>query len=135
MPTRVSDKARATTPVDVHPAQAFFGMPRRIRLVFEPNTEGVPCDLTGGVEPVVVRAYRSRNYGTNYVGWGGYHPLTPYYRAQGGRHEWLPRIPSRGGWATATGSALVLGDDEDPDKARARRRARWSGGGRQRCLP
>lgn len=82
-PTRVSDKnGRTTTPVDVDQRQAFFGMPRRIRLDFEPNVEGLACDLTGGVDDVIVRTYRTRPHGTNYDAWGGVHPLTPHYRAK-----------------------------------------------------
>src|SRR5581483_9396669 len=41
----------ATTPAETHPLQAFWGMPRRIRLDFADNGEGLPCDLTGGVDP------------------------------------------------------------------------------------
>ncbi len=83
VPTRVSDKnGRTTTPVDVDPRQAFFGMPRRIRLDLEPNVEGVACDLTGVVDDVIVRTYRTRPHGTNYDAWGGVHPLTPHYRAK-----------------------------------------------------
>ena len=54
VPTRVSDNGEKTTPEDVHPAQAFWGMPRRIRLDFEANEKGAPCDLTGMVDQVVV---------------------------------------------------------------------------------
>jgi CRISPR system Cascade subunit CasA len=81
--TRVSDKnGRTTTPVDVDQRQAFFGMPRRIRLDFEPNVERIACDLTGVVDDVIVRSYRTRPHGTNYDAWGGKHPLTPHYRAK-----------------------------------------------------
>jgi CRISPR system Cascade subunit CasA len=82
-PTRVSDKnGRTTAPVDVDPRQAFFGMPRRIRLDFEPNVERLACDLTGAVDEVIVRTYRTRPHGTNYDAWGGVHPLTPHYRGK-----------------------------------------------------
>jgi len=47
--------------------QAFFGMPRRIRLVFEQNTERKGCDMLGYVDDMIVRVYVTRPWGTNYV--------------------------------------------------------------------
>lgn len=89
--TRVSDKTGVeTTPEDVHAAQAFFGMPRRIRLVFEENTEKRRCDLTGLVDEVVVTSYVTRPWGTNYVRWSKGHPLSPYYRQKKTDLEFLP---------------------------------------------
>lgn len=83
--TRTSDLkngGRKTTPSDVHPVQAFFGMPRRIRLVFEENTERRPCDLMGPdvIDDVIVTGYVTRPWGTSYEAWGRAHPLSPYYR-------------------------------------------------------
>ncbi len=83
VPTRTSDiknGGRKTAPTDVHPGQAFFGMPRRIRLVFEENTERRPCDLLGVVDDVIVVGYMTRPWGTSYEAWGRAHPLSPYYR-------------------------------------------------------
>jgi CRISPR system Cascade subunit CasA len=82
VPTRLSSTGGTTTPSDVDWRQAFFGMPRRIRLNFEPNEERVACDLTGETDDIIVRHYRTRQHGTNYEAWGGYHPLTPHYRAK-----------------------------------------------------
>ncbi|MEH3144198.1 MAG: type I-E CRISPR-associated protein Cse1/CasA [Methylobacterium frigidaeris] len=79
-PTRVSDKGRPTTPEDTDPLQAFWGMPRRIRLVVEPNPEARPCDLTGRIDAGVVRVYRTRPHGTSYAAFR--HPLSPHYRAK-----------------------------------------------------
>ncbi|UHC20438.1 type I-E CRISPR-associated protein Cse1/CasA (plasmid) [Methylobacterium currus] len=90
VPTRTSEQARVTTPSDVDPLQAFWGMPRRIRLVFEDNAEGRPCDLTGRVDPVVVRTYRTKPHGASYVGFT--HPLSPHYRAKPGE----PFLPLHG---------------------------------------
>jgi CRISPR system Cascade subunit CasA len=106
-PTRVSDKGQTTTPEDVHPAQAFWGMPRRIRLDFEFNEEAAPCGLTGAVDRVIVRTYRTRPHGNNYAAWSRGHPLTPYYRKDS---EWLPRQPrpERLGYRDWVG--LVLAD-------------------------
>ena len=90
-PTRVSDKTGvATTPEDVSPAQAFFGMPRRIRLVFEPNPGKRTCDLLCTIDDVVVTGYVTRPWGTNYIAWGGFHPLSPHYRMKKDAVELLP---------------------------------------------
>ncbi len=77
-----------TAPSDCHPTQVWWGMPRRVRLVVEPNVDGQPCSVTGRVEDHVVRSFATVNYGTNYVG-DHDHPLTPHYRA-GDPPEWLP---------------------------------------------
>jgi CRISPR system Cascade subunit CasA len=78
-PTRTSEaKGSETYPQHGHPAEAFFGMPRRLRLVTEAGR------VTGVVQ---------RPYGTNYAGW--VHPLTPYYRQKAGG-ELLPVHPRAG---------------------------------------
>ncbi len=58
--------------------QAFFGMPRRLRLI----------EKAGKVVDVV-----QKPYGTNYALWK--HPLSPYYRQKVGT-EWLPKHPRAG---------------------------------------
>ena len=86
-PTRTSEKGgKTTTPDDVHPAQAFFGMPRRIRLVFADNTAKRPCDLTGIVDDVVATGYITRPWGTNYIAWG-MAPVEPELQGQKDRHR------------------------------------------------
>ncbi|MBS2027355.1 MAG: type I-E CRISPR-associated protein Cse1/CasA [Deltaproteobacteria bacterium] len=75
-PTRTSEGGRATTPLDIHPAQHFWALPRRIRLVVATNDLGT-CAATGQNEVRVVRAYHARNLGVNYEG-EFRHPLTPY---------------------------------------------------------
>lgn len=78
-PTRTSEaKGAETYPAQGHPTEAFFGMPRRLRLV----TQGE--QVSGVIQ---------RPYGTNYAGW--MHPLTPYYRLKEGT-EWLPQHPKAG---------------------------------------
>ena len=74
-PTLTSEKNRTVSLADAHPLQAYFGMPRRIRLVFssEPDT----CSMTGRKEPLVT-GFIQKPYGTNYGLWQ--HPLTPYRR-------------------------------------------------------
>lgn len=89
-PTRTSNKNESTTPEHVHPAQAFFGMPRRIRLNFVANTARLPCDLLGEADEVAVQSYITRPWGTNYTSWGKSHPLSPYYKQREQDSEWLP---------------------------------------------
>lgn len=74
-----------TQPLDTHPLQMYWAMPRRIRLQFEAAT-GV-CDLCGAMDRPLVRRYRAKNYGLNYKGpWR--HPLSPYEVTKPGE---LPR--------------------------------------------
>jgi CRISPR system Cascade subunit CasA len=117
-PTRISSSGLATTLVDVHPAQAFWGMPRRIRLHVEPNVHGLPCDVTGRVEEAIVRAYATTPWGTNYVGLP--HPLSPTYRAKANA-EWLPAHPQPGSLAWRYWPGLVI--DSNLESGRASRRA------------
>jgi CRISPR system Cascade subunit CasA len=80
-PTRVSDKAGLDTlPPDgaLFGPEAFFGMPRRLRLVTDEQ----------GVCGVI-----QKPWGTNYALWK--HPLSPYYRMKPGT-EWLPKHPRAG---------------------------------------
>jgi CRISPR system Cascade subunit CasA len=70
-----------TTPVHpeagAHPLQAFWGMPRRIRLDFAPG-DGRLCSLTGMADAVLVTGRRQRPNGVRYADWGRMHPLTPH---------------------------------------------------------
>ncbi len=97
-PTRTSNPnsgGQSTTPADVHPLQVYWGMPRRIRLLFE-SAQGRRCGLTAARDAVVVARYRTRNYGTNYSE-GFDHPLTPYYREKATAVTRLPVHPNPGG--------------------------------------
>lgn len=90
-PTLTSDnKKPPVTPARAHAWQAYFGMPRRISLVF-----GVAgrCDLTGREDERLVTGYRMRNFGVEYSGWK--HPLSPHYDSK--NTEWLPVHPQPGG--------------------------------------
>jgi CRISPR system Cascade subunit CasA len=78
--TKTSAKKESVSAEDAHPLQAFFGMPRRIRLSFERNDTRKPCDLTGLVDDLVVTGFISEPWGVNYGVWR--HPLTPYYKAK-----------------------------------------------------
>lgn len=78
--TRVSDKGLETLPPEgaLFGPEAFFGMPRRLRLVADESR------VTGVIQ---------KPYGTNYALWK--HPLSPYYRMKPGT-EWLPKHPRAG---------------------------------------
>ena len=75
-PTRTSEKKQKTTPGDVHPAQMFWGMPRRIVMNFEADDACI-CDLCGSNIHEYVKSYNPKNYGVKYDG-GWRHTLTPY---------------------------------------------------------
>lgn len=60
----------------VHPLQAFFGMPRRVRLVVDGYGT---CPLTGDDGPLVT-GFIQKPWGVNYGAWR--HPLTPYRQAK-----------------------------------------------------
>lgn len=76
---------------ETNSAQAFFGMPRRVRLVFASNEKGLPCDLTGVVDDIIVTSVVTEPWGVNYGVWC--HPLTPYYTA---KEDHLPVHASSG---------------------------------------
>lgn len=77
-PTKTSAKKESLSISDADPLQAFFGMPRRIRLIFETNAARRPCDLTGEVDDIVVTGFIATPWGVNYGVFP--HPLTPYYK-------------------------------------------------------
>lgn len=76
-PARTSEKGQSVGEGQAPPVEAFFGMPRRLRLVGDDRVTGVV----------------QRPYGTNYGLW--HHPLTPYYRQKEGA-ELLPVHPASG---------------------------------------
>lgn len=107
--TRVSD-----TGAEVHPplghamsAEAFFGMPRRLRLV-----EG-----DGGIIGVI-----QRPYGTNYGPWQ--HPLTPYYRQKPGT-ELLPVHPRPGRFGYRHWLGILANERDGDTKQRAQVLRAW----------
>jgi len=81
------------TPIQVHPAHNFWGMPRRIRLDLENVSAGV-CDCCGRPSDVLVHRYITKAKGFDYKG-GWRHPLSPYYENKPG--EFLPLHPQPGG--------------------------------------
>ena len=75
VPTLTSEKGHTVSEAEAHPLQAYFGMPRRIRLAF--SSEPGICSMTG-VEGPLVTGFIQKPYGANYGVWQ--HPLTPYRR-------------------------------------------------------
>jgi len=104
-PTRASDPkrgGRSTAPTDGHPLQAYFGMPRRIRL--ELGGAG-SCGIVGGAAQFTIVGFRARNYGVEYDGWS--HPLSPSYRPSA-KAEWWPVHPQPDGVGWKDWVALTL---------------------------
>lgn len=99
--TCTSEKAQVVTPEQAAPVEAFFGMPRRLRLVGEDTVTGVV----------------QRPYGTNYSTWR--HPLSPYYRMKPGT-ELLPRHPASGRLPYRNWIGIVLSDPQREDGLRLR---------------
>ena len=113
MPTKVSsDNAvqihEPPTAADAPHWGAFFGMPRRINLVFE-NREGI-CDLTSRKDERLVTGVVQQKQGNNYGLWA--HPCSPYYRMKTGA-ESLPRHPKPGRLGYRQFVGLSLRDQED----------------------
>lgn len=105
-PTRTSDgdPAQVTRPEDAHPLRAFFGLPRRLRLLV--GSEPGVCALTGRPDEVMVTGFAQRPYGEMYQNWE--HLLSPHYQAKA--QGWLPvhAQPEGLGWRDWIG--LFLGD-------------------------
>lgn len=114
-PTRTSEaKGSEVWPDSTHPAESFFGMPRRLRLVGD-------AAVTGVIQ---------RPYGTNYAGWE--YPLTPYYRQKAGS-ELLPLHPRAGAFGYRNWLGVMM--EMPGDEGDLRRRARCLDGYERRVLP
>ena len=114
-PTVTSDGGTQVFPEQAHPVEAFFGMPRRLRLVGDGE---------------VITGVMQRPYGTNYAGWD--HPLTPYYR-QRLTDEWLPKHPRAGLFGYRNWLGVIVAEDKgDGLQQRAATLRNWHarGGGR-----
>ncbi|MGL4409727.1 MAG: type I-E CRISPR-associated protein Cse1/CasA [Zoogloea sp.] len=117
-PTRTSEKntGSPTGPVDAHPLQAYWGMPRRIRLAWESARPGT-CDLCGAQTETLLTQYRTKNYGVEYQAWE--HPLTPYYHDPKNKTLPLSAKGQKGGIGYRHWLGLTLGrSDRQPASAR-----------------
>lgn len=113
-PTRRSDAGGAGTPLDgklAHTLQAFWGMPRRIRLEFSAAGPGEMCDLTGQHDDVLVRGFRTRPGGVQYLSAAREHPLTPCYRTKP-TEPWLALHPQPGGIGYRHWHGLVTANED-----------------------
>lgn len=94
-PTRTSEQANAViTEEQVNRLQAYWGMPRRIRLDFNTVHAGT-CDICTEHSDELLSRMTVKNYGINYANWT--HPLTPYRRAIKGGGEKFSVKPQPGG--------------------------------------
>ncbi|HCX89032.1 MAG: type I-E CRISPR-associated protein Cse1/CasA [Deltaproteobacteria bacterium CG12_big_fil_rev_8_21_14_0_65_43_10] len=66
-----------TAPIEVHPAQMYWGMPRRIRLNLEKGEQG-QCDICGIYSDDLIVSYKEKIQGNNYKG-AWLHPLSPFF--------------------------------------------------------
>ena len=108
----LQDKGGQLTPIQVHPAHNYWGMPRRIRLDFENTTHGYcPCCVRSS-ERLVVR-YITKPRGFDYKG-GWLHSLSPYYENKPG--ELLPLHPQPGGIGYKHWLPWLLGIQGDKKK-------------------
>jgi CRISPR system Cascade subunit CasA len=87
--TQTSTKKETVHEAGAHKLQAFFGMPRRIRLVFAENVARLPCDLTGACDEIICTGFTAAPWGVNYGIWK--HPTTPYYRPKANSND--PALP------------------------------------------
>lgn len=120
VPTRTSDGSDAQEtqpqldpvrgPHHVHPLQAYWGMPRRIRLDPETMDNG-DCAICGAANVGLVRHYRTRHGGTNYTGnWR--HPLTPYTLDPSGQKPPISAKGHQAGRGYRDWLGLVLGNED-----------------------
>jgi CRISPR system Cascade subunit CasA len=93
--TRTSEKDAKVAPASEGDRLAFWGMPRRIRLVFAKAEPEEVCDLTGMADEIFATGWRQRPYGANYTVFE--HPLSPYYKQKPKDTEYLPVHPQPAG--------------------------------------
>ncbi|MBN9430528.1 MAG: type I-E CRISPR-associated protein Cse1/CasA [Burkholderiales bacterium] len=126
-PTRASDgpTGQETQPQldhrreahQVHPLQAWWSMPRRIRVDGSTAKVG-DCMLCGAHSVRVIRHVRTRHGGTNYTG-NWMHPLTPYYLDTKGEKPPISGKGHQAGRGYRDWLGLVIGtEDHQPDAAR-----------------
>lgn len=107
-PIERTQRGAETQPLDTHPLQMYWAMPRRIRLQFEAISGD--CDLCGVTDRPSVHRYITKSYGLSYKGpWR--HPLSPYYESKPSK-QLLPMHPKSGGLGYRYWLGLVLGMKE-----------------------
>lgn len=109
--TRTSEPKTGTptTPGDVHPLQMYWGMPRRIRLIWDEGCDAA-CSICACQTELLCSSYLTKNYGVDYVGaWR--HPLSPHNVQKDGQPTAMK--PQPGGLAYRHWLGLVQGVDSD----------------------
>ncbi|EKD50811.1 MAG: hypothetical protein ACD_62C00421G0002 [uncultured bacterium] len=101
-----------TTPIQVHPAHVFWGMPRRIRLDQENVTKGA-CDICGRLSDKLMTRYLTIARGFDYKG-GWRHPLSPYREEKQG--EMFAVHPQPDGIGYKHWLSWILGQQTDKKK-------------------
>ena len=120
-PTRTSEKNTTITPEDVSHLQAYWGMPRRIRINSSAIEEG-KCSLCSR-EGKTIKKYQYKNYGTNYEGpWT--HPLTPY-RYDSKTNKPLSVKGQKSGLGYRDWLSLTYGQDEEKNNSKAAKIVRY----------
>lgn len=114
--TRTSKDDEITTPQDVNPAQMFWGMPRRIRLDLDGESEPGACDLCGTTTERLVSAFSAKDSGVNYKG-GWCHVLSPYSTNPKG--ELLAKHAQPGGVTYRNWLGLVQNDSQNNSRPAA----------------
>lgn len=144
-PTRTSEDDLLTTPADAHPFQMYWSMPRRIRLVFDAESEA-SCDLCG-FEGRLVDGYFDKPYGVRYspskeqakrgikIRWK--HFLTPYTvlnpNTQG--EELSPRHPQSGGITYRSWLGIVENFQRDSKAGSLMQEPAWIVTNHRHCRP
>jgi len=107
--TRTSESSggKATLPKSVHPLQHLWGLPRRVRLVFDGADTGT-CSVSGSSQVPVVRTYVNRPDGTSYEG-DFRHPWTPYSLTKP-NEAWNPKKGNSEGLPYRDWPLLVTGN-------------------------
>lgn len=95
----------AVVEASTNPWQAYFGLPRRIRLDFDGPGR---CDLTGLEDEVTVTTFRLRPNGVRYGTWR--HPLSPHYQSPS--REMLPVHGQPGGVAWRDWLGMTFGTED-----------------------
>lgn len=95
--TITSENGSTVSPKTDNDLLAFWGTPRRIRLVFGKNTDKYTCDLTDQIDDVMVTGWVQRPNGANYVSEAFEHPLTPRYKPKPKEAVSLPVHPQPAG--------------------------------------
>lgn len=105
-PTVTSEKNQKVTPQLADPLQMYWGMPRRIRLIFA-NQEG-QCSICGATSDRLVSEYITKNFGVSYEGWQ--HVLSPHTRESAETLP-LPLHGQPGGIGFRHWAGVVVSDD------------------------